>query len=66
MTIGEMFPEDVLRLKSVVASHGYDYTDEEVIELWENHSDTVCAGWLYLPRDDEQLWEIIKSYITTD
>lgn len=63
MTIAEMFPDDIARLKSVSQSHGYDVTEEQAIGLWQQYSDTVCAGWLYLPADDEELWEIIKSQL---
>ncbi|MBV9867073.1 MAG: hypothetical protein JO316_17095 [Abitibacteriaceae bacterium] len=64
MTSTHMFPEDVARLKSVASSHGYDITDEQAVAVWTEYSDQFFASWLYLPPADEQLWQIIRSYLT--
>lgn len=63
MTSTPMFPEDVTRIKSVASNHGYAITDEQAVALWTQHSGQFFASWLYLPTEDEQLWQIIQTHL---
>ena len=36
---------------------------EDAAEIWEDYSDSYAAGWLILPKDDNELWQTIKHKI---
>jgi hypothetical protein len=58
------FPEDVNRITGLAIRRGYALSDEDAILAWEHHSESVCAGWLQLPQDDDELWSIIFDLVT--
>lgn len=40
--------------------------DLSVVEakvIWSEHSDTLCAGWLYLPEKDSLLAQTIEAWV---
>lgn len=47
---------DCQRMVQVMAQHGYYATEEQVRRMWDKYSDSMAAGWLHLPEDDEQLF----------
>ena len=50
---------DILRIVQVCADRNISITPSEAQELWKIHSDNNCAGWLILPENDNELFEII-------
>lgn len=58
------FPEDVERIKRILLERGYRATCKQCEELWEAYSDSMCAGWMYLDEDDEDVFNNIRSRIS--
>jgi len=56
------FIEDVERIQQVMVSKGYYCTLKMCAHMWEEYSDTYCAGWLSLPESDDDLFNILKYY----
>ena len=55
---------DSQRIRQVAAAHGVVLSLIEAHFLWTRLSDDWCAGWLYLPQDDDRLWQQVEPYIT--
>jgi len=47
---------DCEHIRDVLRQHEIEVTLEQAYDLWEDHSEMVCAGWLQLPEDDNALW----------
>ena len=59
------FPDDCLRIQRICFYRfGLQINQEEAQELWERFSDTVCASWLLLPKDDDILKANIQEVLT--
>ena len=54
---------DVERLQRVMLQNGYEADYDDAANIWEEYSDSFAAGWLYLPKDDDELWEIIEDMV---
>lgn len=54
---------DVERIQRVALSHGVLLGWMDAYSLWDNHSDSYAAGWLFLPDNDDELWNTIKYEI---
>jgi len=57
------YPEDCLRIQIVCLKHNYYLTIPECEEIWEEYSDSIAASWLFLPKEDDMLWTMIKEYV---
>lgn len=57
------YREDIIRIQRVLLKHGWESTYKECSDLWENHSADVRAGWLLLPKSDEELWNELETLI---
>lgn len=49
------FPEDVERLVMVATKAGYMLTPRDAAALWRRHSGDVCASWLAVADDDQNI-----------
>ena len=58
----EHYPEDVDRIVKVCHDKGYTITRRTAVEIWEEHSESMAAGWLFLPDSDIQIFEIVIRY----
>ena len=58
----EDYPEDVTRIQNVLAATGRYASRAECEYLWEKYSDSLAAGWIYLPDTDEELLNCIEGY----
>lgn len=58
----EDYPEDVTRIQEALARTGRYASREECTYLWEKYSDSMAAGWLYLPETDEEILSCISYY----
>lgn len=52
---------DVERIQQVCEQNGYEADLEACAFLWDEYSDSMCAGWLGLPDDNEELWIEIQQ-----
>ena len=55
--------DDVKRIQQVLLDNGYSSLLEDCERLWDNYSDDMCAGWMGLPEDDEELFNILEYRI---
>jgi len=55
------YPEDCIRIKRVLLDHGCDASLWECEKMWKEYSESMCAGWLFLPESDEDLFSILDS-----
>ena len=53
---------DVRRIVEVALKHGVILSPHEAYKAWSDHSDDLCAGWLFLPDDDNELWGELPSW----
>jgi hypothetical protein len=56
------YPEDCIRIAKVALDYGYYITPTEAEILWNEHSNSMAAGWLYLPKKDSDIWYDIRGY----
>jgi len=49
------YPEDVLEIISQLMNKGHNVSVEEAVELWENYSESMCAGWISVPKENVHL-----------
>ena len=54
---------DNLRIIKILADRGYICDSEQAEELWGNYSDSMAAGWMNLPPEDERVFKCIEPYI---
>lgn len=57
------FPEDCLRIKETFETLGKTLTLEDAQDVWIEYSESLLAGWLYLPKDTTELEDILKEYL---
>lgn len=55
MSIPFRFPDDVARIVAALAYAGIDASLEEAHDAWTYYSDSMCAGWMMLPKTDAML-----------
>ena len=60
------YPDDVDRIVSVCESKGYNIEPQLAQDVWQKHSDSMCAGWLGLDKEDDELFDNIMSYCEED
>lgn len=58
------YPEDVRRIVHVLASQGYFISPSDAEKAWEEYSESICAGWLFLPDKDVDLISLITPYLS--
>ena len=54
------YKDDTARIVQVAFKHGIILTLGQAERVWEAYSDSMAAGWMNLPKSDDELWEIIK------
>lgn len=54
------YPEDVERIVKVLADRGYKCSPGDAAILWDRYSDSMAAGWMMLPQDDEDVFGCIS------
>lgn len=63
---GEMdsvFEDDIERIISVAGKHNIMIEPEAAHDIWGEISSGWAAGWLDLPQDDDDLWEMMRPYL---
>lgn len=54
---------DVKRIQIVCLQNGYEADLGDCADIWDDYSDMLAAGWMGLPENDEELWNIIKNEV---
>lgn len=52
--------DDVRRIQKVLLDNNYSSDLKDCADLWNCYSDDMCAGWMGLPEDDEELFSILE------
>lgn len=55
------YRSDTERLVKLAFEHGVILTLHEAECIWEDYSDSMAAGWMNLPKDDQEVWEIMNG-----
>jgi hypothetical protein len=51
------FPEDTDRIVKIFADRGYEISHNDAYHSWEHFSNSRCAGWMILDKDDEVVFQ---------
>jgi hypothetical protein len=54
--------DDVERIVRVFALRGYEIDAMTAYHAWGRYSDAMCAGWMMLPDDDNEVFLHALSY----
>ena len=57
------YQSDCKRIQNILEKNGYRASLEDCEKLWDKYSDSMCAGWIILPDDDEDVYSNIRMYI---
>lgn len=57
------FPEDIKRMRQRLEHAGHSVSDREVVLAWAHYSDSLCANWMALPRDDDALTDTLLAHM---
>lgn len=57
------YPEDIDRIIKVCKKEQIYLTHKQAERIWQNHSEGYCAGWLFLPENDEAILRVVKNYL---
>lgn len=55
MSFAHGFPNDIVRMRNVLAPTGLRASEAEIVDAWTRYSGSVKADWMQLPDDDDQL-----------
>ncbi len=58
-TVPERYRSDVIRISQALEDHDYDCSYWDAYKMWDNYSDSLCAGWINLPETDDKIREIL-------
>lgn len=59
----ESYPKDVTRIVRAFAAQGFHCSRLQARELWEQYSDSMCAGWLIVDSyDDVGIVQALRPY----
>lgn len=56
------YTNDVLRIQRVLIDKGYYAENSQCRRIWQLHSEEYAAGWLKLPKTDEEIYESIRPH----
>jgi hypothetical protein len=56
------FTDDCIRLQKIFATHDLEISLDDARDLYEEYSDSYCAGWLMMGKDDNLLFDNLKDY----
>ena len=57
------YDADVTRIKKVFEDRGYEITRHDAYEAWDYYSSSMCAGWMGLPKDDQEIFYTCMDYL---
>ena len=50
------YRDDCIRIAKICAGRGIFISPEQAENLWQSYSDSMCAGWIGLPKDDDKVF----------
>lgn len=53
---------DVRRIKEILNKVGYPVSLEESAKYWQQFSNLMCSGWMYLHEDDNSLLDDLRMH----
>lgn len=56
------YTNDILRIQRVLIDKGYYAENSQCRRIWQLHSEEYAAGWLALPKTDEEIYESIRPH----
>lgn len=62
--LAEQFSEDIARMRKCLEAVRPGIDDLLLAYAWGDYSDSLCSGWMGLPDDDEQLFEILRKHLS--
>ena len=57
------YKDDCIRIQRILRDRGYNATLKQCEELWEDYSDSMCAGWMNLNDSDSNVYNNIITSI---
>jgi hypothetical protein len=58
----DYYGSDAARIVDVLARRDIVASVEECKLLWQRYSDSMAAGWMMLPEDDDEIYHCVASY----
>ena len=55
---------DCERIQRILLDRGYNATLQQCDDLWSSYSDSMCAGWMRLNKEDEDVFNNVVYQIT--
>jgi len=46
------YQSDIERIVKIFADRGYEISHEDAVRAWEQYSDSMAAGWMFLDEED--------------
>jgi hypothetical protein len=62
----ERHSSDIDRMLNVCEERGYTISRGDARRAWEDYSEVACAGWLFLPEEDDELFAILRNRCTEE
>lgn len=56
------YAEDAFRIAKICAANGISVYADDALQIWEDYSETMAAGWMTLPVDDEEVLQIVLMH----
>lgn len=60
------FPEDTDRIVRVMNERGFECPRDMALAIWKHESEASCAGWLGLPKSDDDLFAYLRAWFEVD
>lgn len=57
------YGEDCFKLQRMIAQTGYVLCVVEVEEFWYWYSELGCAGWLGIPKNQDEVDNIVEDHL---
>ena len=57
--------DSILRMMKICIERNILATEEQVVDAWEGYSDSMCAGWMLLPDNDDDVFVLLEPHLIT-
>jgi hypothetical protein len=61
--LAQKFADDVVRMRRCLHAVGKHVDDDDLVYAWADYSDGLCACWLTLPEEDDDLLVILSKHL---
>lgn len=59
----DQFRIDVERMLRCANDAGYGLTEDDLVSAWTDYSESLCATWMMLPKENDNLLSILLKHI---